>query len=370
MDRSLSPDSAVLVTGATGLIGGEIVRRLDGDRPGRVWALVRPRDGAGAAERLAARYRRAGRAAPPGPNVEAVAGDVTAPDWGIDPADLGRITRAVDYIIHNAADTSFAAHRDTGRTNVEGVRRLIELARRCERRPLIVYMGTASNVGRTAHRCLTEEDGCRPDNEHFNEYTRSKAVAEALLRDSGLPVMILRPTIVLGAGLPDPGFAKQILWCVPLTRCFRGLPIDPAARLDLVDVGFVAAATLALLARPARRWDCYHLSAGPAGAVSVDQLREVVDRLYRRKHPLRLIPPAGWTRAHLREYVHTPLQRRVFCSLRHYLPFLNMDVVYDDARLRAELGDALPPLRPAAGYLPELVRLIRPGAALREAALP
>jgi hypothetical protein len=132
----------------------------------------------------------------------------------------------------------------------------------------------------------------------------------------------------------------------------------------------IVAATLELLRRPARRHDCYHLSAGPAGAVTVDRLREVVDRLYRRKRPLRLVPPAAWTRAHLREYVRTPLQRRVFRSLRHYLPFLNMDVTYDDARLRAELGDVLPPLKPSAEYLPELVRLIRPRAALREAALP
>jgi nucleoside-diphosphate-sugar epimerase len=233
-----------------------------------------------------------------------------------------------------------------------------------------VYMSTASNVGRSAGGCLPEEAGCRPDNDHFNDYTRSKAVAEAVLRESGLPVLTLRPSIVLGAGLPDPGFAKQILWCVPLTRCFRGLPIDPTARLDLVDAGFVAEATLALARHPRRRFDCYHLSAGATGAVSTGRLRQVVDELYRRKHSLQLVPPAEWGREHLRKYVRSPLQKRIFRSLRHYLPFLNMDVVYDDTRLQTDLGDAVPPLRSADEYLPELVRLIRPRAALREAAMP
>jgi len=368
MNPVLSPASRVLLTGATGLIGGEILRRLDG-HCARAWAVVRPRDGLQPADRLAARYCRSGNSFGPGSTVEAVPGDVAAPDWGLSPADVDRVL-AADVIIHNAADTSFAAHRDTGKTNVESVQRLIELTHRFSKPPLIVYMGTATNVGRITGAVVAEDDGCQPGAEHFNEYTRSKAVAESLLRASGLPVLTLRPSIVLGAGLRDAGFAKQILWCVPLTRCFRGLPIDPTSRMDLVDVGFVADAVIALARHPRRQFDCYHLSAGTGGAVSVGRLRQVVDEMYRRKRPLHLVPPGEWGRDHLRKYVRTPLQKRVFRSLRHYLPFLNMDVVYDDTRLRADLGDAVPPLRSAAEYLPDLVRLIRPRAALREAAMP
>jgi nucleoside-diphosphate-sugar epimerase len=369
MQHVLTPASRVLLTGATGLIGGEILRRLDG-QCAHVWSLVRPRDGSGPAERLAARYLRSGWPFGVGPNVEAVAGDVAAPDWGLAAADRDRIVAECDVIIHNAADTSFAAHRDTGKTNIDSVERLIALARSFAKPPMIVYMGTATNVGRVTNAVLPEEAGCQVDGDHFNEYTRSKAVAESMLRDSGLPVLTLRPSIVLGAGLPDPGFAKQILWCVPLTRCFRGLPIDPVARLDLVDVAFVADAALALARSPRRRFDCYHLSAGTGNAVSVGRLRQVVDDMYRRKKPLTLIPPDEWTREHLRQYVRTPLQKRVFRSLRHYLPFLNMDVVYDDTRLQTDLAEATPPVRPAEEYLPELVQLIRPRAALREAAMP
>jgi nucleoside-diphosphate-sugar epimerase len=97
------------------------------------------------------------------------------------------------------------------RTNIEGVRRLVEFARSCDRPPLIVYMSTASNVGDVKGRCVAEDEGCRPENRHHNEYTKSKAIAEELLRTSGLPALVLRPTIVLGAGLPDPQFARQIL---------------------------------------------------------------------------------------------------------------------------------------------------------------
>jgi hypothetical protein len=92
--------------------------------------------------------------------------------------------------------------------------------------------------------------------------------------------------------------------------------------------------------------------------------------MFRRKKPILCVPPGEWTRDHLRKYVRTPLQKRVFRSLRHYLPFLNMDVVFDDTRMRMDLGEAVPPLRSPVDYLPDLVGLIRPRAALREAAMP
>jgi nucleoside-diphosphate-sugar epimerase len=195
-------------------------------------------------------------------------------------------------------------------------------------------------------------------------------VGEQELRDSGLPVLTLRPTIVLSAGLPDPGFARQILWCAPLTRAFAALPIDLNSRLDLVDVGFVAEATLRLLESPVRAHECYHLSAGATGCVTVGAVERVVAAVNRRRTPLRLVHPAEWRPSLHRAAVDTPLRRRVFGSLKHYLPFLNMDVVYDDARLREVVPAAELSVRPPAEYLPDLLALVREKAALREAYLP
>jgi nucleoside-diphosphate-sugar epimerase len=371
MPNILTPDSNVLISGVTGLIGGEVFRRLlaRGHR-GTVWALVRPTAAQSPAERVLARLARSDDSAPLPAAVAPVAGDILRPDWGLAPGDRDEIAASVDVIVHNAADTSFATHRDTAKTNVESVRRLIDFARTCRRTPLVVYMSSASNVGRASGRCLAEADGCRPANDHFNDYTQSKAVGEQLLRESGLPVLTLRPTIVLSAGLPDPIFARQILWCAPLTRTFDALPIDPAARLDLVDVGFVADATLRLLECARRDHDCYHLSAGADRCVTAGEVSAALDRLYARRSPLRLVPPAEWTPAVHRAVVRSRLQRRVFRALKLYLPFLNMDVVYDDARLRAAVppGELLP--QKATDYLPGLLRLIRQKAALLEAAVP
>jgi thioester reductase-like protein len=370
MDRVLNPASNVLITGATGFIGGEILQRLEEHTQGKIWSLVRPRNNREVAGRLVERYQRSGLSRLPSSHVRAVCGDVTHPNWDLSADDQAEITDQTDFIIHCAADTSFAPNHDTRQTNVTGVRNLIDLAHQCKRRPLIVYISTASNIGKTAHCCLTEEEGCQPENQHFNGYTQSKAEAESLLRASGLPVLNLRPTIVLSANLPDPGFAKQILWCVPLMYLFRCLPLDASARLDLVDVGFVAEATLALLEHRQRRFDCYHLSAGVNNCTTIAQLRETLHQHYKPNQALRLVPPADWCAADQRTMLRTAVHRRLFLSLRHYMPFLNMDVVYDDSRLRTDLGLAAPPVHAPGDYLPALLRLIRHQAALQEAALP
>ncbi len=370
MKRILTQDSRVLVTGVTGLVGGEVFRHLlaRGHR-GRISALIRPTDES-PARRIQARLERSGHRAGAPDNVRPVAGDILQPNWALGADDMLDVVGATDMIFHNAADTSFTDASDSGTTNVESVRNLIGLVKKCPSPPLIVYMSTASNVGDVADATVTEADGCRPDNRHFNAYTRSKAVAEQLLRDSGLPVLTLRPTIVLSEGLDDAKFARQILWCVPITRVFRALPVNPAARLDIVDVDFVAEATLRLAAKPERRFDCYHLSAGAADAQTISELSAAVGSFYGRRTPLATVPPALWTRPLLREALKEPVGRRIYRSLMYYFPFLNMNVVYDRTRLEQELGAACPAVKRVSDYMPRLLKLIGTKAAFKEAMVP
>jgi nucleoside-diphosphate-sugar epimerase len=361
----------VLLTGATGLIGGELLRAMLSRGLRNVTAVVRPACGRTVEMRITDRLRRSGcEWTAANTRLRAVAGDVRWPGLGLQSAVADRLRAEVEIIVHTASETSFIRTRDCRDTNIGGMRHLLDFAAGCARRPLIVYMSTAADSGAVVHCCLREEDGCRPDRPHHNEYTHTKALAERMLWDSGLPALVLRPSIVLSAGLPDAAFARAILWFVPLLNEFNAMPIDPASRLDIVPVSFVVGSTLALLELPQRRYDCYHLSAGSRGAGTCGEVGAFLNVYYARQTPLRLVPPPQWTREMHRRFVGTSERRKMFAMLKHYLPFLNMDVTYDNARLATDLGERAARVPPFTSYLGELLGMITHEMALDEAHRP
>ncbi len=350
--------SNVLVTGVTGLIGGEFVRRLLDTDVGSVYCLIRPKAGSDARTRLKERLRRSGDARGDDPRLRAIAGDVTQERFGMSDVDYADVTRSVDVVVHCASELSFIRDRNCRQTNIVGMHNLVQLVRSCRRHPPVVHLGTVASCGAVSHRCMSEDDGSNPDSEHHNEYTRTKAVAERVLRDSGLPALVLRPSITLSAGVPARKFARAIAWFVPLLREFAAIPIDPASRVDVVPVSFVVDAMMGLLRKPSLRYDCYNLSAGVEHAMICGHVSQFLDGFYERTRPLEMVAPVEWSREKHRQHVGTRELRRLFSTLKYYLPFLNMDVVYSNQRLREELGDSMPEITPVQRYLGVLLNLV------------
>src|SRR3989442_12395986 len=117
---------------------------------------------------------------------------------------------------------------------------------------------------------------------------------------------------------------------------------------------------------PQRRYDCYHLSAGAEQSVRVEELMDFCDHYSERSRPLRLMPPSQWSRDSYRRYVQTDRQRKLFFALRYYLPFCNMDVVFENARLREELGEGSLEIPTATSYLGDLLSMISMEEAVAE----
>lgn len=354
----LDGDTHILLTGVTGLIGGELIRPMLRGEVGRILCMVRPKPHQDVRTRLTNRLRGREFEATAWAKLDVLAGDVASPQFGLTPSDYAQVCREVDLIIHCASELSFIHDADCRRTNVTGMQNLIALARHCQRSPRIVHLSTAASCGVVTHRSLSENDGSDPENDHHNEYTRSKAVGERVLRESGLPALILRPSITLSAGLSSRRFARAIAWFLPLLRNFEAIPLDADSRLDVVPVSFVAESIVRLLRKPHLRYDCYNLSAGVQAATVCGPASAFLDSYYERAEPLQLVPPAAWSRECHRRYIDTPQRRKAFATLRYYLPFLNMDVVYDNTRLRGELGEARPPIPPLTSYLGDLLALV------------
>lgn len=174
--------SRYFVTGATGFLGGELVKQLIG-RGHQVTALVRSREKAS----LLAAF-----------GVELHIGDIT------DRATLRTPMQGVDGVFHVAGWYKVGV-RDAGRiaeqVNVEGTRNVLETARDLEV-PRIVYTSTVGVLGDTRGQLLDEEH--RSSGPFLTEYDRTKwmahyDVALPMMRE-GLPLIVVMPGAIYGPG--------------------------------------------------------------------------------------------------------------------------------------------------------------------------
>ncbi|MCG7287581.1 NAD-dependent epimerase/dehydratase family protein [Cellulomonas sp. ACRRI] len=235
----------VLVTGASGLLGGAVARVLAG-RGDDVRTLQRRPSGV--------------------PGVRDVAGSVT------DPAAVAVALDGVDAVVHLAARVSLAGPREEfDAVNIGGTTALLDAAERAGIRRFVqvsspsVAHGGASLVG----------VGAEPaDPAHARgDYARTKAAAELLAldrdraADDGMAVVAVRPHLVWGPG--DTQLVERVL-----DRAARGrLPLldHGAALIDTTYVDNAADGIVAALDRadaPEVHGNAYVLTNGEPRTVA------------------------------------------------------------------------------------------------------
>ncbi|MGA7841993.1 MAG: hopanoid-associated sugar epimerase, partial [Candidatus Acidiferrales bacterium] len=183
MARSEYPNlMTTLVTGATGFVGSHVAGQLVA---------------AGNAVRVLVR-RNSNLAVLDGVQVEPVEGDLC------DGASLERAMRGVRRVYHVAADYRLWTPKpaEIYESNVEGTRRLLEVAQRAgvER---IVYTSTVATIAVPRHGALPNEETKATLNEMIGHYKRSKFLAEQVAVEAargGVPLVIVNPTAPVGPG--------------------------------------------------------------------------------------------------------------------------------------------------------------------------
>lgn len=241
----------ILVTGATGFIGSEVLRRAS-DRGWRVRGMSRRPERAGSLARL--------------PHVELFRGDVADPD------DLDEALEGVDAVVHLVGIIQPSKRQGFRTVHVEGTRRVIEAAGRA---------GIARYVHMSA---LGVEEG-----RVASEYFRTKAEGEEVVRASGLEATIFRPSIVVGR---ESDFLARL---IPVVRWSPIVPVPmPGARLQPVWVGDVAECFLQAARAPSTPETTYEI-AGP----EIMTLRELVETLGRATGRTRVVVPVPTVLARL-----------------------------------------------------------------------
>lgn len=322
---------SVFLTGGTGFVGMEVLSRLLCDDPDReVIALVRAPDAAGARARLLDVLEQLGFEHEAG-RVHAVAGDITSPRLGLSEAERDALAARISSIVHCAASVSFALGLDASRAiNVEGTRRVLDLAERVPSLQKLVHVSTAYVAG--THEGRFHEDDTDRGQGFRNAYEQSKLEAEIMVRSRAhLPATVVRPSIVVGDSKTGWTAAFNVVY-YPLQAFARGLatavPADPEAPVDIVPVDYVADGIVAALRAPGT--DTLNLVAGD-GAGRIGELADLAGHYFERPAP-KLVPPERFT---------DPSAATE--GMEIYFPYFSVKARFDDANARA-LGLQAPPL--------------------------
>lgn len=363
-----APTGPLLLTGATGFLGMELIARYLEQTDRTVYALVRAGDDAEAQARLRAAVGRV-VAAPErfDHRLLAVRGDVALPGLGLPRSRRLALADSVTEIVHAAASVSFTLPLEEAREiNVEGTRRMLELAELCMAHGELRRFGYVSTayVAGTATGVFDEDDH-DVGQDFRNSYERTKWEAERLVRTAGdrLPAQIFRPSIVVGEQTTGWTAAFNVIYG-PLRAYAKGdaVPLVPGrwnAPVDVVPVDYVADAIVAIASRPEGAGRTYSLAAGPQ-ATTVGELITLSARAFGRRRAVTM-PPEVYART-----LHPLLVRQARGGKRRWLqqapvffPYFALRVRHDTTRAQAALapaGIAPPPLR---DYFERLVDFAR-----------
>ena len=322
----------ILVTGAGGLIGGEVAARLAA-RGHRVSALV---------------HRNPQVRANDGnePALHAVFhGDVAQPGFGLNAASA--IAADHDLLIHCAATTRFdLKDEDYRATNVGGAANAVELAR--SGGMALLHISTAYVCGRLDGPIA--EDDPLPTTGFANGYEASKAQGELLVAASGLTYVIARPSVVVGdsaSGMIRTFDTIYAAFKLLAEGRVRHMAASAGATIDFVPIDHVAAGIVALAENMAQAdGGRYHLVSAQAMPVT---LFAAAIGAYPQFHAPTLVAPKDFDVTAL-----PPLERRLYARVAGlYSSYFQRDPRFDDARFRALTGLSCPPT--GAAYLKRLI---------------
>jgi nucleoside-diphosphate-sugar epimerase len=256
-----------LITGATGFLGAAVALEALRQVPAHeLLLLARAPTPALALQRLRANLQRHGADA----DMLAAIGEGQVLCADLEDLSACQHDPRIDevrLVVHCAALATFSNHPSLEKFNVQGTRNLAQLVRGRPGLQRFCFIGTAMACGAEAevsNGLVSELEQLPVCDAHLVPYTRSKALAERLLREEfpDLPVVMLRPSIIVGDTRHGCSASQSIFWVFQVAQMLGAFTVDLDARVDVVPVDWCARAILDLATRPVLRHRVYHLSAG------------------------------------------------------------------------------------------------------------
>lgn len=253
----------VFLTGATGFVGSHLLEHLLNEGHS-VTALVRD-----------ANSRKAGEATRPpasaNARVELFQGDVA------DASGLEDGIRGCDAVVHLVGIIAEVGESTFERVHVRGTENIVQAAKRA---------GVKRFVQMSAI-------GARPNG--VSEYQTSKYRAEEAVRNSGIPFVILRPSIIFG---PRDGFVNQMAQVMKSAPFVRPVVGSGRSRFRPIYVRDVARCFVDALTNNAASGRTVHL-VGAEELTFEELLKRIAECIGVRKHALHISIPLMMLAAHV-----------------------------------------------------------------------
>ncbi len=271
---------AVFITGGTGFLGTEIAEKLIHTTDKTLYVLVRAENQEAAVHRLkAAWYHDEELYNKIGQQIIPVTGDFTVEGLNLEKDMMELLQEEVEIIFHAGAEVGLQKSKEIfDSINRKGTENILSFAGKLPNLKRIVHISTAYVAGQ---RKGGISESIYDGGDYSNQYERSKAEAEQLVRDSNLPWSICRPGMIVGNS--KNGWIKNfntIYYVLKqmLIGNMRMFPVKKSLGLNVIPVDYVAEAVVKVGFSEEAEGKIYHLTCPkemqPKAGELVEYVRE------------------------------------------------------------------------------------------------
>ncbi|MBK8805766.1 MAG: SDR family oxidoreductase [Bacteroidales bacterium] len=291
----------------------------------------------------------------------------------------------IDTVIHAAANTSFSKFHDqvVEKTNIGGLTSILNWAKTLINLKLFTYISTATVCGKdTTDRIVFENESPNIYASHLVKYTYTKMQGEMLVRKEldAKKILILRPSIIMGNSKGIIPRSPVILWALATINALRLCMFRPHTKVDIIPVDYVAEVIEKIVFSQNRKHSVYHISAGPMNSTTPMKILSAIEPHFKDLPSFQFVSKELmqqlklWSKGRLtdeaeivyfKNYLEMWVQtferkenmRKIFIGIEPYIDFIDLGHTFDNSRILQEFQ--LKNSTPAHEYIVHSVEFLK-----------